>query len=122
VGWFHPDGPQMSDCLFLDNTGRYLMGAAQNASRLMEWVTYDLQTGRRMIAPLSDGDPAEPSWGRRMVFGSLTRDDQGRCYVVGQVPKVDGERMRPLLLQISPNTPSIAAQPRKQLNGMPGVP
>jgi len=103
VGWFHPNGPQMSDCLFLDKTGRYLMGAAQNASRLSDWVTYDLLTGRRTTAPLSDGDPAQPSWGRRMVFGSLTRDDQGRCYVVGQVPKVDGEGMRPLLLQISPN-------------------
>ena len=107
VGWFHPSGPQMSDTLFVDKTGRYLMGAAQNTSRLSDWVTYDLKTGQRTIAPFTDSDPAQPSWGRFMLYGSLTQDDQGRCYVVGQTQSKDGESMRPLLLQVAPKAPVV---------------
>jgi hypothetical protein len=103
MGWFHPDGPQMADCLFLDKTGRHLMGPAQNASRLSDWVTYDLQTGRRTIAPFSDAQVGEPSWGRYTLYGSLTQDERGRCYVVGHKQSANNQGSQPMLLQVDPN-------------------
>ncbi len=116
IGWFHPDGPRMADSLFLDKTGHVLMGAAMNPQRMCDWVTYDVQTGERTIAPFSDGDPSAPSWGNAFVFGSLTEDDQGRCYVVGQTHSKDGQGNRPVMLQVSPAAPQVGSQDAPKAN------
>ena len=103
LGWFNPGGASMSDSLFVDKTGRYLMGVSQNSSRVMEWITYDLQTGRQTVAPFSDGKPDQPSWRNVMLYGSMTRDDQGRCYVTGQTNGRNNDGYRPLLIQVTPS-------------------
>jgi protocatechuate 3,4-dioxygenase beta subunit len=110
VGWFHPDGPRMADSLFVDKTGHVLMGAVMGPQRLCDWVSYDLATGQRTVAPLSDGDPLQPSWGLAFLGGCQTRDDQGRCYVVGQGHSLDRQSNRPVLLQVDPAAPHAAAQ------------
>ncbi len=103
VGWFHPDGPEMADSLFLDKTGRYLMGAVMKRAGTTDWVTYDLQTGKRTVAPLTDSDSSLPSWGRAGLYGCQTQDNQGNCYIVGlSMQKPD---TRPLVLQVSPTLP-----------------
>lgn len=103
LGWFHPDGPDMADSLFLDKTGRYLMGAVMHWIKYPDWVTYDLQTGERTVAPLTDGDPEHPSWERSYTYGCQTQDDQGNCYLVGFAIRKDKAETRPLLLQVNPN-------------------
>ena len=116
LGWFHPDGPRMGDSLFLDKTGHVLMGAVMNPQRLCDWVTYDLQTGQRTVAPFSDGDALQPSWGNAFLFGSMTEDDQGRCYVVGQTHSKNGQGNRPVLLQVSPAVPPSGLHEAAQAN------
>jgi len=109
LGWFHPRGSSYSASLFLDSTGRFLMGVARKDDPY-EWVVYDLKARASKafaFALDASGGPANPSPRRRgplsraMLYGSETRDDAGNCYVVG-ARRRSGGGFRPILLQVRP--------------------
>src|SRR5205085_3083987 len=92
VGWFHPDGPSYPASLFALDGKRYLAGVVQMPGRF-DWVTYDLQTKQSTAEqlPLKEVE-IDPT--KTLLYGSLARDDQGACYIVGLTNN------RPLALKV----------------------
>ena len=83
-GWFHPGGSSYSPSLFLDRSGKRLMGIATRRG-WHQWIVYDLKTRKSKAVPL-DIPPRQAGrrYGWKMLYGSATRDDAGNCYVVGK--------------------------------------
>ena len=104
IGWFHPSGPQYAGSLFLDDTGRYLMGAVHGRwDEPYEWVAYDLKTGTHHVAPFRARRPEQLNLGRASLYGSETRDEAGGCYVVGTQPRGEmGAGSKPIVLKVVP--------------------
>ena len=96
LGWYHPKGPQYVASMFRDQTSGTLYGVAcpsGNGSDVFEWVTRGVD-GRTTVAPLLYGDVPFPQGAN--LYGSMTRDAQGRFYVVGTM------HYKPVVLQITP--------------------
>ncbi len=103
VGWLHPRGPSYTAILFADAAGRRLFGAARGAAGPYEWIVYDLKTGRHALAGFRIVAATGSETGRTWLFGSDTRDDAGRCYVVGtQPPAGETSGEAPILLRVEP--------------------
>lgn len=100
LGWFHRAGPSYTGSLFADAGGRYLMGALMRG-QAAEWAVYDLQTKAQWTRSLAITQGERISLAQCWLYGSVSRDDDGRCYVVGAQPR-GGEGMAPLLLQVTP--------------------
>jgi hypothetical protein len=82
--------------MFRDQTSGTLYGVAcpsSNGSDVFEWVTRGVD-GRTTVAPLLYGDVPFPQGAN--LYGSMTRDAQGRFYVVGTM------HYKPVVLQITP--------------------
>jgi len=92
-GGFHPDGVSYAASLFLVDDGRTLAGVAQRGSHF-DWVRRDLSSGRSDAIPIDLGARQEV-----LLYGSVTTDHAGRCYVAGW-QAADGDGHRPLLLRI----------------------
>jgi hypothetical protein len=106
LGWFHPGGRAYTPALFTSDGAHHLMGLARTAGRgndgngAWAWVVYDL-AGRRSVAvplrlPSVNGQPLREV----LLYGSITRDNAGCCYVGGSFER-NGE-WRPLLVQTRP--------------------
>jgi hypothetical protein len=90
VGFVHPGGFSYAASLFPIDGTRYLAAVAQVRSGF-DWIIYDLET-RKSHAQKFNFSRAS------LLYGSSTRDDKGRFYVVGQ-QRVGGAG-KPLVLQI----------------------
>lgn len=90
LGWFHPRGPAYAPSLFSWDGGDTLVGVAQREGEPHEWVTFDLRTRTATAQPLEiEGLP-----GNLLLYGSLTRDNGGVCYLAGM------QSAAPVLLRV----------------------
>jgi hypothetical protein len=91
VGWIHPKGGSYPASLFPIDGKRYLAAVVQVEGGF-DWIVYDLLNKQSRAQRLT----LKPAY--RLLYGSSTRDNQGRFYVVGQQDGPDGHR--PLMLQV----------------------
>lgn len=88
LGWLHPSGPRYAPGLFTYAGRRHLMGLSVNAeseyAKRYHWVFYDLRTRRSQPVPFVPRGPDAPDPSSSLFYGSATRDDEGRFYVVGR--------------------------------------
>jgi len=100
LGWFHPDGPRYVASMFTYAGERYVMGLStgshdkERGPRDFEWVVYDLEEGTSTPRPLRIHSPGPFSTRSAVLYGCVTRDDEGRFYIVGR-----SSGRRPLILQ-----------------------
>jgi len=92
-GAFHPDGVAYAASLFVLDDGRILAGVAQRYDGF-DWVAMDLRAGRASATRIDLGTRRDV-----LLYGSMTRDDAGGCYVAGW-QAADGGGHRPLVLRI----------------------
>ncbi len=94
VGWLHPDGESYAPSLFAYG-GTVLAGVVSRGNRF-EWVVHELRSGIGFARPLD-------TLGLRnvLLYGSVSRDDAGRMYVMGWAANGRGGQ-RPLVLQLTP--------------------
>lgn len=83
LDWFHPGGSAYVATMFTRDGERYLYGVGKSSSRRerrYEWLVFDLQecVARAIEIPAKD-----PIHNAIYIYGSVTRDNQGRMYVVG---------------------------------------
>ena len=93
LGLIHPDGPAYVSCLCSPDGERWLVGIGHKPTRgepAYEWLVRDLKTGTTNVKPFTLPVP-EGSKGV-LVYGSVTRDDEGRWYVGGAF--LNGPRSR----------------------------
>ncbi len=83
LGNIHPDGECYCASLFSTDGETAVMGIGRRpgpGEPKYEWLTFDLRTRRSMAKPL-----VIPAEGRDvLVYGSATRDDEGRFYLGGR--------------------------------------
>jgi len=97
LGWFHPAGSRYVASMFRDDRTNVLYGVAlQNSygARRFEWVAR-VPNGTATAAPFPYGTAAEFPAGA-VLYGSMTRDSKGRCYLVGTM------NYKPMVLQVTP--------------------
>jgi hypothetical protein len=89
LGWFHPKGEMYVSSLFTYDGQRHLLGASRrfHDDHQYEWLVYDLETRSSKAVPLEvpaigKGGAAEAP----LLYGSMTRDDQGSFYLGGTGP------------------------------------
>jgi hypothetical protein len=106
IGWFHPGGSRYVASMFRDDASGALFGvayASNYGAEEFEWVRR-LPRGPATVAALPFG--AEPRFPHGAVlYGSMTRDQAGRFYVVGSM------NLKPLVLQVTPAAPAAVAAP-----------
>ena len=99
LGPIHPLGRSYPPSLFTFAGERYVVGVvrqkkrAKGDKRRHVWAVYDLETGRSRIVDF-------PFPGRALIYGSITRDQQGHFYAVGRYKPPGAEHAVPLVLQI----------------------
>jgi hypothetical protein len=91
LGWIHPTGKAYAGSLFPLDGERYLTGVTRSGAGF-EWVTYDLVSKKAQVQKLPFEVP------EMLLYGSSTRDNKGRFYVVGLQQAQRGSK--PLLLQV----------------------
>ena len=97
IGWFHPFDRAYSPSMFTFAGTRFLVGVVLNShskSNRFQWVVHDLEAGRSKIVDF----PFEAS--RLLLYGSVTRDNVGRFYVVGRRQNTQTGQWRPTLLRV----------------------
>ena len=90
LGWLHPDGKSYNPSLFPLDGKRYLAGITRRKGKGYQLVRYDIDQ--------DESQPVEleiPDYRYLLLYGSNTRDDKGRGYIVG---RRDGNR--PLIFQL----------------------
>jgi len=94
LGWFHPQGEAYAPSLFSFSGKELLAGVTVREGRY-EWVVRDLDKRHASAYRLE-------TFGLQSVllYGSVTRDNDGRFYVGGWARGANG-RSRPLVLQIA---------------------
>ncbi len=95
IGWLHPDGEAYTPSLFSFGGTNWIAGVARRQDDY-EWVVTDLSARISAAFPLDT-----KSLQKVLLYGSMSRDNQGRVYVGGWAEKVTSN-MRPLVLQIDP--------------------
>lgn len=96
LGWFHPEGEAYAPSLFALGGG-LVAGVARRSGRY-QWVVFELITGISAAFPLDT-----KSLEKLLLYGSISRDDQGQCYVGGWAA-ADSGGQRPIVLQLSVST------------------
>lgn len=84
LGWFHPDGESYTPSLFTYDGETTLCGIGKRgADAGYEWLSFDLRTklatAKTIVIPI----PVANTKGL-LIYGSTTRDDEGRFYVGGR--------------------------------------
>jgi hypothetical protein len=95
LGWFHPDGETYAPSLFVVGGSRLVAGVTRR-DRRFEWVVFELTTRVSAAFPLDTKDLQ-----RLQLYGSISRDNDGRAYVGGWTAREQGSGQRPVVLQIS---------------------
>jgi hypothetical protein len=94
LGWMHPDGPAYAPSLF-HSGGGWVAGVVQRG-RDFDWVVKNIESRLSQSYRLD-----LPEMRNVLLYGSVTRDNAGRAYLVGWAGKDDGGQ-RPLVLQVAP--------------------
>ncbi len=95
VSWFHPNGKTYVPSLFTTDGINTLLGLSRDELGRYQWLTFDLTALRCLVAPFGlSGDPE--AFSRDLLYGSATRDAQGRHYVVGMAG------YQPIVLRVEP--------------------
>ena len=84
LGWLHPDGEAYNPSLFPLDGKRYLAGITKQRGKGYQLFRYDIEQNASQPVDL---DITEH--GKLLLYGSNTRDEEGRSYVVG---RRDGNR------------------------------
>ncbi|MFO1318855.1 MAG: hypothetical protein U1F52_04525 [Burkholderiales bacterium] len=93
LGDFHPAEGGYAPSLFLLDDGHTLAGVVQQGRRF-DWVE------RNVVDGGADSQPFDtPGLTERLLYGSITRDHDGRFYLVGRVDAAAGGH-RPVVLQV----------------------
>ncbi len=83
LGFFHPDGSRYVASMFTYDGTRHVMGVSMTRKGQFEWLTFDLTTLSATAAPLAlSYDDNRIIW-KHLLYGSITRDNDGHAYVVG---------------------------------------
>lgn len=93
IGAFHPAGDAYAPSLFALEGGRNVAGVARRGGRY-DWVVFDLAARTSRAWPLDT-----KGLDQVLLYGSITRDAAGRCYLGGWAARPQGGH-RPLLLQV----------------------
>ena len=94
LGWLHPGGSAYTPSLFTWDGAHHLAGLARLANGDWAWVVYDLSARLGVAQPFPSGETERPL----LLYGSMTRDNQGRFYIAGRRRR--GETRQPVLLQV----------------------
>ena len=96
LGLFPSWGEAYTPSLFaLEGGGRF--GAVVRRAAEHVFVVRDSQSGIARVFPL--GESAGPG---SLLYGSMTVDAQGRCYLVGRIDGTEPGRHEPLILRVRP--------------------
>lgn len=95
LGWLHPEGTAYAPSLFAYGGNQWIAGVVQRP-RGFDWVVYDLRSRLSSAFPLDTKGLKNV-----LLYGSVTRDDAGRAYLVGWASKAGGGQ-RPLVVQVDP--------------------
>jgi hypothetical protein len=79
LGWLHPDGKSYNPTLFPLDGKRYLAGITKRRGKGYQLFKYDIEQGKSQPVNLDI-----PDYRQLLLYGSNTRDDEGRGYVVGR--------------------------------------
>ena len=90
LGWLHPDGESYNPALFPLDGKRYIAGITRRRGNGYQLFRYDIEQNESQPMTLNF-----PDYRNLLLYGSNTRDDQGRGYVVGR-----HEGNRPVILQM----------------------
>ena len=90
LGSFHPRGPAYAPALFTYSGNRYVVGLGRH-KKIYEWLVFDLETANSSAFPFDF---------RGTLYGSNTRDNDGRFYVVGYQKSGKKRRSSPLFLRL----------------------
>lgn len=101
LGWFHPKGRSYATSLFADESGRYLMGVVKAFREPFRWVVYDVRTRKSEIFRFGIDEPKCLWDSMTLLYGSVTRDEEGCFYLAGKEP-IWGGASTPLLLKVHP--------------------
>lgn len=96
MGWMHPAGPHYVASMFRDAATGTIYGVSypnHDGSQVFEWLSRS-PDGRTTVAPFPYG--AAPFPHGAVLYGSMTRDANGRFYVVGSM------QYKPVILQVTP--------------------
>jgi len=108
LGTFRPNGGGYSPSLFSIDGSRWLAGVSRG--KPWQWVVHDLETGHSQATAL-----ALPKVWNLLLYGSVTRDDAGNFYLVGQGSLPGRKQINdrpPLIVRVKPasgGTPGAAA-------------
>jgi endonuclease/exonuclease/phosphatase (EEP) superfamily protein YafD len=100
LGWMHPDGPCRIESLFSPDGQRYLAAMPveePDPAKSNRWIARDLEEGRAVALALDVGieniaadasrtvalGAAKSLQLEHLLYGSMTRDDEGNAYLVG---------------------------------------
>ena len=95
IDWFHPRGTAYAPSLFTFAGKRYVCGIARRPKEAFEWVVFDLETKRSVATPLEL--PGKVG-SYHVLYGSVTRDGDGRFYIVGS--HRDEKGVHPLVFRV----------------------
>jgi hypothetical protein len=104
LGWIHPDGEFYCPCLFCMDGESMIHAIGHKPSRRLpqyEWVTFNLRTRQPTLHEVTIPLPAEKLTSL-LIYGSQTRDDQGRMYIGGAYYADGAAAYSPCLWQLSP--------------------
>lgn len=90
LGWLHPNGESYNPVLFPLDGQRYVAGIAKRRGKDHQLFMYDLEQNESQLIDL-----AIPDYQHLLLYGSNTRDERGRSYIVGR-----HAGKNPLLLQL----------------------
>ena len=96
-GMMHPDGNAYIASLFTFAGQELIVGVGKHlGSSKFEWIMYDLGSGLAVNFPLNTQD-----YQGLLLYGSLTKSNQGNFFVVGWVRTSSEAGYRPILLEVS---------------------
>lgn len=84
LGWIHPDGESYTAFLVCPDGESIVCGLARRPRQSYQWVTYDLASGVSSVVELNPDQSQLLKLDHLLLYGSNTRDDEGRAYMVGQ--------------------------------------
>jgi hypothetical protein len=114
LGWFHPQRRAYVASLFTSDGQRHLMGMTVRTTpegTRLEWLVFDLAARISDTVPVPMPAPGGQPLENPLVYGSITRDNEGNCYLGGAYSHAG--RMLPLLLQVRRSPDQDAPQSRQ---------
>jgi hypothetical protein len=97
----HPAGGCYAPSLYSSDGERWLLSVGTRGNGKYEWLVRDLSTGQSLARDLVIVDLLQPARRGILLYGSATRDFQGRFYLAGRYVWRDGVS-RPMLMRIEP--------------------